>query len=364
MTSLPAAEDEPIADLNAELSADDASVIYGLRHQAVVARRVRGFSAVILVLMLSAQAADEIPGATLPPLPLGLVLAGLLLFVNFVDPTRDPQVPERVARQRRIVEMVLDSSIVFIAILLVGLNPASPLWALLLFPLTQAALRFDLNGMAVCFAGILLAYAAGEFWAAGRYQEVPFGAATVLQQIGVLLVLACTAANHRHISSMFALLLYKSGLETDRSERRRDPGEGFAVVYVDIADNGFLPEQVKVESLREIVAKRISGSVRAEDQVLTSDANAFVVILEGLHELIDASVVGERILKRLQKPFAISGQSVDVDPRVSVAYAPNGSNKPDDLIEIAGREAFRARRNGDETLVICGPGDQLASAAV
>ena len=259
---------------------------------------------------------------------------------------------------------VLDSSIIFAAILLVGLNPASPLWALLLFPLTQAALRFDLNGMAVCFAGILLAYAAGEFWAAGRYQEVPFGAATVLQQIGILLVLACTAANHRHISSMFALLLHKSGLETDRSERRRDPGEGFAVVYVDIADDGFLPEQVKVESLREVVAKRISGSVRAEDQVLTSDANAFVVILEGLHELIDASVVGERILKRLQKPFAISGQSVDVDPRVSVAYASNGSNKPDDLIEIAGREAFRARRNGDESLVICGPGDELASAAV
>ena len=88
------------------------------------------------------------------------------------------------------------------------------------------------------------------------------------------------------------------------------------------------------------------------------------MILEGLHELIDASVVGERILKRLQTPFAISGQSVDVDPRVSVAYAPNGSNQPDDLIEIAGREAFRARRNGDESLVICGPGDELASAAV
>ena len=85
MTSLPAAEDEPIADLKAELSVDDASATYGLRRQAVVARRVRGFSAVILVLMLSAQAADEIPGATLPPLPLGLVLAGLLLFVNFVD---------------------------------------------------------------------------------------------------------------------------------------------------------------------------------------------------------------------------------------------------------------------------------------
>ena len=49
---------------------------------------------------------------------------------------------------------------------------------------------------------------------------------------------------------------------------------------------------------------------------------------------------------------------------MSVAYAPNGLNKPDDLIEIAGREAFRARRNGDETLVICGPGDELASAAV
>ena len=48
-----------------------------------------------MALMMSAEAADAIPGASLPPMPLGVVLAGLLLFVNFVDPTRDPRVTEK-----------------------------------------------------------------------------------------------------------------------------------------------------------------------------------------------------------------------------------------------------------------------------
>ena len=104
-----------------------------MRRDAAMARRVRGFFAVVMALMMSAEAADSIPGASLPPMPLGVVLAGLLLFVNFVDPTRDPRVTEKVAKQRRIVECVLEALIVFSAIWLVGLNPASSLWVLLLF---------------------------------------------------------------------------------------------------------------------------------------------------------------------------------------------------------------------------------------
>ena len=66
-----------------------------MRRDAAMARRVRGFFAVVMALMLSAEAADAIPGASLPPMPLGVVLAGLLLFVNFVDPTRDPRVTKK-----------------------------------------------------------------------------------------------------------------------------------------------------------------------------------------------------------------------------------------------------------------------------
>ena len=131
----------------ADLSDEPRLAPASMRRDAAMARRVRGFFAVVMALMMSPEAADSIPGASLPPMPLGVVLAGLLLFVNFVDPTRDPRVTEKVAQQRRIVECVLDALIVFSAIWLVGLNPASSLWVLLLFPITQAVIRFgERNG--------------------------------------------------------------------------------------------------------------------------------------------------------------------------------------------------------------------------
>ncbi len=362
MTSLPELEDVVDDSVDTRPESDLELAPTSMRRDAAMARRVRGFSAVVVALMMSAEAADAIPGASLPPMPLGVVLAGLLLFINFVDPTRDPLVTARVARQRRMIETVLDASIVFSAIWLVGLNPASSLWVLLLFPMTQAVLRFDGKQMAGCFAAISMIYALGEFWAAGRYQDVSFEAWTVIQQIALLLVLGLTAANYRSLSSVFSTIFSGRGEDGKQKDRRRSPGDGFAVVYVDMLVADPLPSRVVPEDLREVVARRISGAVRAEDQVLSSDADAFAILLEGLHELMDATIVGERILKRLEAPVSVSGLVVDIDPCVGVAYSANRVGDPEELIEAAGRKVFRARRSSDERLVIHDTSEQLESA--
>jgi len=334
-----------------------------LRRDAAVARRVRSFAAVLTVLMLSAEAADAIPGANVPPMPLGVVLAGLLMFVNFVDPTRDPRVSHKVAVQRRNIELFLDALTVFFAIWLVGLNPASSLWVLLLFPIVQSVLRLEARQMALYFALLFAVYVGGEIWAASRYEDIQFELSTTVQQVAVLLVVGGAAANYRQLNSVFSMILNRREALDNQQERRRAPGDGFAVVYVDIAVADGLPAQMTPESLREVVAKRISGAVRQEDQVLTSDADAFVVLLEGLHELMDATVVGERVLKRLESPVSVGGRSVQVDPRVGVAYSPNRVDSPDELIEAAGRKAFGARRDGDDRLVIHDTSKHLESAA-
>jgi len=346
----------------ADLSDEPKLAPASMRRDAAMARRVRGFFAVVMALMLSAEAADSIPGASLPPMPLGVVLAGLLLFVNFVDPTRDPRVTEKVAKQRRVVECVLDALIVFSAIWLVGLNPASSLWVLLLFPITQAVIRFDAKEMAVCFGAISVIYLGGEILAANRYGDISFEGLPVAQHIAVLLVLGFMAANYKSISSMFSTMLNLRGESGKANDRRRTPGDGFAVVYVDMAVAGQLPSQVAPEDLREVVARRISGAVRTEDQVLTSDADAFAILLEGLHELMDATVVGERILKRLETLVSVSGVAIDIDPCVGVAYSPNRVGDPEELIEAAGRKAFNARRKGEDRLVVHDAGERLESA--
>jgi len=333
-----------------------------MRRAAAATRRVRGFFAVLLVLMLWAQAADSIPGASLPPLPLGVILGGLLLFVNFVDPTRDPGVTEEVAQHRLLIELSLDAAVVFSAIWLVGLNPASSLWVMLAFPMIQAVLRLNAKQMGGFFVAITGVYVVGEWWAASRYQDLTLEVGALAQQVGVLLVVGLAAANHRHLSSIASTIFKNSSMTERQRERRRSPGDGFAVVYVDVVVEGDFPSGVAPEVLREVIGRRITGCVRAEDQVLTSDADAFAVLLEGLHELMDATVVAERILKRLDGPVAVSGATVDIDTRVGVAFSSTRVGDPDDLIEAAGREVHVARRRGGDRLVIHDPVEELQSA--
>ena len=60
--------------------------------------------------------------------------------------------------------------------------------------------------------------------------------------------------------------------------------------------------------------------------------------------------------------MGIRDRSLVVDPRVGVAYSPNRVGSPDELIETAGRKAFRARRSGDDRLVIHDTSSELESA--
>ena len=315
-----------------------------------------------MVLMLAAQAADAIPGASLPPLPLGVILAGVLLFVNFVDPTRDPGVTENLAQRRLLIELSLDSAVVFAAIWLVGLNSASNLWVMLAFPMIQVVVRLNVKRMAMFLGGIAVIYTTGELWAASRYQDLSFEVGALVQQIGVLLAVSLIAANHRPLSTIASTIFNTNSVNERQRERRRSPGDGFGVVYVDVVVEDKPPADVVPEILREVIGRRISACVRDEDQVLTSDADAFAVLLEGLHELMDATVVAERILNRLEGPVAVSGVSIEIDTRVGVAYSPNSVGNPDGLIEAAGREVHVARRNGDDRLVIHEPVDPLQTA--
>ena len=182
-----------------------------------MARRVRACAAVLIVLMLSAEAADAIPGASVPPMPLGVVLAGLLMFVNFVDPTRDPRVSQKVAIQRRNIELVLDALIVLSAIWLVGLNPASSLWVLLLFPITQSVLRYEAKQMAFCFASLFVIYVGGEIWVASRYGDIQFELLTTVQQVALLLIVGGVAANYRQLNSVVSLILNSRNVAEDLS---------------------------------------------------------------------------------------------------------------------------------------------------
>ena len=327
-------------------------------------RRTRYLIVVLLPALLWSQGTTSIPGPLAPPLPLGVMLGGMLLFVNLIDPSRNPQVPLSSIQFRIVIETAADTAIIFIAIWCVGLDPASGLWMLLLFPIFEVVARFKVLWAALITAAIALLHVASEIWFSLRYVELNLDAVALAHEVALLLLVAVGARVLLSEETEYSdWVLSRPGVGTKlkkrKGERRVRPTGGLAVLYVDLEFEKELPKTVKQSLVREVIARRISSCIRTDDSVLGCDEDAFAVLLPGVRDVDGAVIVGERILDKFDDPVAVAGHLISINLRLGATYSAYPVLEPDDLIGAAGREVILAKRRGGSSLVIHEPEPML-----
>lgn len=337
---------------------------HGIRVRSACLRRTRYLIVVLLPALLWSQGTTSIPGPLAPPLPLGVMLGGMLLFVNLIDPSRNPQVPLSSIQFRIVIETAADTAIIFIAIWCVGLDPASGLWMLLLFPIFEVVARFKVLRAAVIAAAIALLHVASEIWFSLRYVELNLDAVALAHEVALLLLVAVGARVLLSEETEYSdWVLSRPGVGTKlkkrKGERRVRPTEGLAVLYVDLEFEKELPKTVKQSLVREVIARRISSCIRTDDSVLGCDEDAFAVLLPGVRDVDGAVIVGERILDKFDDPVAVAGHLISINLRLGATYSAYPVLEPDDLIGAAGREVILAKRRGGSSLVIHEPEPML-----
>ena len=337
---------------------------HGIRVRSACLRRTRYLIVVLLPALLWSQGTTSIPGPLAPPLPLGVMLGGMLLFVNLIDPSRNPQVPLSSIQLRIVIETAADTAIIFIAIWCVGLDPASGLWMLLLFPIFEVVARFKVLRAAVIAAAIALLHVASEIWFSLRYVELNLDAVALAHEVALLLLVAVGARVLLSEETEYSdWVLSRPGVGTKlkkrKGERRVRPTGGLAVLYVDLEFEKELPKTVKQSLVREVIARRISSCIRTDDSVLGCDEDAFAVLLPGVRDVDGAVIVGERILDKFDDPVAVAGHLISINLRLGATYSAYPVLEPDDLIGAAGREVILAKRRGGSSLVIHEPEPML-----
>ncbi|MDE0844863.1 MAG: diguanylate cyclase [Acidimicrobiales bacterium] len=330
-------------------------------------RRTRYLIVVLLPALLWSQGTTSIPGPLAPPLPLGIMLGGMLLFVNLIDPSRNPQVPLSSIKFRIVLETAADTAIIFVAIWCVGLDPSSGLWMLLLFPIFEAVARFSVLRAALISIAIALLHVISEIWFSIRYVELNLDSAGLAHEVALLLLVAVGARvllSEGNEYSDWAPTRAGAAikLKKRKGERRLPPTGGLAVLYIDLEFEKELPKTVKLTLVREVIARRISSCIRTEDSVLGCDKDAFAVLLPGVRDVDGAVIVGERILDKFGDPIAVAGHLISINLRVGAAYSAHPVDEPDDLIGSAGREVILAKRRGGSSLVIHEPEPMLVVA--
>lgn len=135
----------------------------------------------------------------------------------------------------------------------------------------------------------------------------------------------------------------------DRSRRSRG---GLGCLYLDIdhfkAINDTYGHGAGDELLRQF-GERVSSCVRKTDLAGRLAGDEFIVVLEGLERLDDATTVAQKIIDEMAEPFHLSGVSVNVSTSIGVGLSTDTADTPDELLKRADCALYEAKRAGRGT---------------
>ncbi|HJV25590.1 MAG TPA: diguanylate cyclase [Aromatoleum sp.] len=142
--------------------------------------------------------------------------------------------------------------------------------------------------------------------------------------------------------------LFRDRLEQAVARARRH-SEGLALLFVDLDRfkqvNDTLGHAAG-DALLQSVAKRLQGSVRAEDTVARLGGDEFCLILPDLPHRGDATIVAQKILDILDAPHVLGGRALAIAASIGIARFPEDGETADELLRNADGAMYRAKEQG------------------
>ncbi len=168
------------------------------------------------------------------------------------------------------------------------------------------------------------------------------------------------------------VILDRVGQCFDRAPRRQ--GYEFAVLFIAVDQFTQVNDTLgrfAVDQLVVAVAERFRNCLRDLDGVVEVESlslgrlggDDFAVLLDGLAQRDDASIVGERIEEALAEPFHIQDKTLNVSASIGIALAEPEVDSSEDLLRNADAAMHFAKAGGKGCFVVFRPGMKDAVSA-
>ncbi|MFZ5550071.1 MAG: putative bifunctional diguanylate cyclase/phosphodiesterase [Pseudomonadota bacterium] len=129
----------------------------------------------------------------------------------------------------------------------------------------------------------------------------------------------------------------------------RESGDRLALLFMDLDHfkrvNDSLGHLVG-DLLLKSVASRITECLRASDLVARFGGDEFMVLLPAANQRSDVEEVAHKLLRAIEVPVEIEGQSISVTPSIGVALFPDHGDNPSALIKHADTAMYVAKSRG------------------
>lgn len=130
-------------------------------------------------------------------------------------------------------------------------------------------------------------------------------------------------------------------------------GHNVAVAFCDIDEFKEVNDRyghAAGDDVLRVTASRIKAALRSEDFVARIGGDELLVVLDGVHDLTEATVVMEKARAAVAEPLAVSGSSVVVTLSVGIAlFIPGESSN--DVLNRADLAMYEAKRLGRDCIV-------------
>jgi diguanylate cyclase (GGDEF)-like protein/PAS domain S-box-containing protein len=100
------------------------------------------------------------------------------------------------------------------------------------------------------------------------------------------------------------------------------------------------------DRLLQMVAERLSASVREGDTVARLGGDEFVVLLPNIRDHDDTQRVANKILENVSRPYTLEGHAFMVTPSIGIAVFPDDGANVEDLMRDADAAMYHAKQMG------------------
>jgi diguanylate cyclase (GGDEF)-like protein len=174
-------------------SSDQLPAAENLRRADASMRRVRRLGIGFVVLQFGLYQAP--PGIEVPfaRWPVALLLAGALLCIDLVAAQCSVRMRAPSLHRLGLAQWAIDGATVLGIVWLFSFDPTSALWALLVIPVLEGALRLQMRGAMLAWSVLGAGYIVREAWAAATYPQAEFTPESVTYRLGIVLMVAVCA---------------------------------------------------------------------------------------------------------------------------------------------------------------------------
>lgn len=144
------------------------------------------------------------------------------------------------------------------------------------------------------------------------------------------------------------------GLENALQRHQREPGQGIAVMQIDLdffkQVNDSCGHEAGDMVLRH-VAQVLNGAVRHTDLVARPGGDEFTVVLIGVDSVGRAEAIARHIIEALNQPIDIGGGAkARIGASIGVAFVGSGEESPRGALRRADEAMYAAKRSGRNTV--------------